>query len=118
MHAFLRHCFRNTATLLSVSKLHRDFQSINLRWGVTLEQDALSVCREVVDECRPRFLCMPGGRYGWVPPGKTRSITADEVHYGVLDRHLKSRGGAERVCMCSKGTQVGSWARRSLPTGY
>ena len=27
MHAFLRHCFRNTATLLSISKLHRDFQS-------------------------------------------------------------------------------------------
>ena len=27
MHALLRHCFRNTATLLSLSKLHRDFQS-------------------------------------------------------------------------------------------
>ena len=24
--------------------------------------------------------------YGWVPPGQTRSITADEVYYGVLDR--------------------------------
>ena len=67
---------------------------VDLRWGVTSEQDALSVCREVVDECRPRFLCMLGGRYGWVPPGKTRSITADEVYYGVLDRDLKSRGFA------------------------
>ena len=67
---------------------------VDLRWGVTSEQDALSVCREVVDECRPRFLCMLGGRYGWVPPGNTRSITADEVHYGVLDRDLKSRGFA------------------------
>ena len=65
---------------------------VDLRWGVTSEQNALSVCREVVDECRPRFLCVLGGRYGWVPPGKTRSITADEVHYGVLDRDLKSRG--------------------------
>jgi uncharacterized protein len=27
MRAFLRHCFRNTATLLSLSRLHRDFQS-------------------------------------------------------------------------------------------
>jgi predicted AAA+ superfamily ATPase len=27
MRAFLRHCFRNTATLVSLSKLHRDFQS-------------------------------------------------------------------------------------------
>ena len=67
---------------------------VDLRWGVTSEQDALSVCREVVDECRPRFLCVLGGRYGWVPPGKTRSITADEVHYGVVDRDLKSRGCA------------------------
>jgi hypothetical protein len=29
-----------------------------------------------------------------VPPGKTRSITADEVHYGVLDRDVTSRGFA------------------------
>jgi hypothetical protein len=58
---------------------------VDLRWGVTSDQDTLSVCREVVDECRPRFLCMLGGRYGWVPPGQTRSITADEIHYGVLD---------------------------------
>jgi WD40 repeat protein len=59
---------------------------VDLRWGVTSDQDASEVCREIVDECRPRFLCMLGGRYGWVPPGKVRSITADEVYYGVLDR--------------------------------
>jgi len=49
-----------------------------------------------VDECRPRApTCMLGGRYGWVPPGKTRSLTADEVAiYGVLDRDLTSRGFA------------------------
>ena len=29
----------------------------DLRWGVTSGRDALEVCREVVDECRPRFLC-------------------------------------------------------------
>ena len=29
---------------------------------------------------------------GWVPPGKTRSITADEVHYGVLDCGRRDRG--------------------------
>ncbi len=67
---------------------------VDLRWGVTSDQDAMSVCREVVDECRPRFLCMLGGRYGWVPPGMTRSITADEVYYGVLDRDLAKRGFA------------------------
>jgi WD40 repeat protein len=59
---------------------------VDLRWGVTSEQDALEVCREIIDECRPRFTCILGGRYGWVPPGKEHSITADEVRYGVLDR--------------------------------
>ncbi|MFC1806427.1 DUF4062 domain-containing protein, partial [Planctomycetota bacterium] len=61
------------------------FIDVDLRWGVTSEQDALAVCREIIDECRPRFLCMLGGRYGWTPPGQERSITADEVHYAALD---------------------------------
>jgi len=39
------------------------------RWGVTSEQDASEVCREIITECRPRFLCMLGGRYGWVLQG-------------------------------------------------
>ena len=73
---------------------HIHLVDVDLRWGVTSEQDASQVCREIINECRPRFLCMLGGRYGWVPPGKTRSITADEVHFGVLDRTLKDRGFA------------------------
>ena len=54
---------------------------VDLRWGVTSEHDTLSVCREVVDGCRPRVLCMLGGRYGWVPPGRIRLIP---VHTGTL----------------------------------
>lgn len=64
---------------------------VDLRWGVTSEQDALAVCREIIDECRPRFICMLGGRYGWTPPDKERSITADEVHYAALDE-VEPRG--------------------------
>jgi len=60
---------------------------VDLRWGVTGEQDASDVCREIIDECRPRFLCMLGGRYGTVPEGKEFSITAGEVHFGALDAH-------------------------------
>ncbi|HCN28100.1 MAG TPA: hypothetical protein DIT64_04845 [Verrucomicrobiales bacterium] len=67
---------------------------VDLRWGVTSDQDALGVCREVIDECHPRFMCILGGRYGWVPAGKDKSITADEVHYGVLDRDAAKRGRA------------------------
>ncbi len=43
---------------------------VDLRWGVTGDEDAGEVCREVISECRPRFLCLLGGRYGWVPPPK------------------------------------------------
>ncbi len=67
---------------------------VDLRWGVTGEQDATEVCRDVIDECRPRFLCLLGGRYGWLPPDRSRSITADEIHYGVLDLPIKERGFA------------------------
>jgi len=96
MHAERDHLVRFVFPKLRQELLQRRIHlvDLDLRWGVTSEQDALSVCREVVDECRPRFLCMLGGRCGWVPPGKARSITADEVHYGVLDRDLKDRGFA------------------------
>jgi hypothetical protein len=45
---------------------------IDLRWGVT-EQDAthnrnaVKVCLERIDDCRPFFLCFLGQRRGWVP---------------------------------------------------
>jgi len=67
---------------------------VDLRWGVTSDQDATGVCREMIDECHPRFLCILGGRYGWVPDGKEMSITADEIHYSVLDREVEKRGHA------------------------
>lgn len=70
------------------------FVDVDLRWGVTSDQNALGVCREVIDECHPRFMCMLGGRYGWVPDGQDKSITADEIHYGVLGRDAAKRGHA------------------------
>ncbi|MCX6053895.1 MAG: DUF4062 domain-containing protein [Chloroflexi bacterium] len=67
---------------------------VDLRWGVTGDQDAIEVCREIIEECHPRFLCVLGGRYGWVPPGQSRSITAEEIYFGVLDRLPTTRGYA------------------------
>ena len=67
---------------------------VDLRWGVTSDQDAVSVCREVIDECRPRFMGMLGGRYGWIPKGHECSITEEEVHYGVLERDAEIWGNA------------------------
>lgn len=67
------------------------FIDIDLRWGISSDQDTLSVCREMIDECRPRFLCMIGGRYGTIPSGKSHSITVEEIKYGVLDRSPEDR---------------------------
>ncbi|HCU34087.1 MAG TPA: hypothetical protein DGT21_01195 [Armatimonadetes bacterium] len=63
-------------------KVH--FVDVDLRWGVTAEQDALAVCREIIDECRPWFLCLLGERYGWVPPDAQVSSVAQEIDYAVL----------------------------------
>ncbi len=43
---------------------------VDLRWGVTSDQDAFDLCMDEIDRCRPRFICILGGRYGWVPPPK------------------------------------------------
>jgi hypothetical protein len=50
---------------------------VDLRWGVTSDQDAFELCMDEIDRCHPRFLCMLGGRFGWVPP--PREISADFV---------------------------------------
>ena len=71
-------------------KRHVHLVDVDLRWGVTSDEDALEACRAIIDECRPRFLCMLGGRYGWVPKGTERSITHDEIEYGAI-------GGAKRL---------------------
>jgi hypothetical protein len=41
---------------------------VDLRWGVTADQDAFDLCMREIEDCHPRFLCILGGRYGWVPP--------------------------------------------------
>lgn len=96
MQAERDHLVRFVFPKLRQELLPRRFHlvDVDLRWGVTSEQDALEVCGEIIDECRPRFLCLLGGRYGWVPPGKSHSITAAEVYYAVLDRTGKDRGFA------------------------
>ncbi len=71
---------------------HIHLVDVDLRWGVKSGENVLDVCREIVDECRPRFLCVLGGRYGWVPGSISRSITADEIHYAVLDRPVSEQG--------------------------
>ncbi|MFH1764123.1 MAG: DUF4062 domain-containing protein, partial [Gemmatimonadota bacterium] len=47
------------------------FVDVDLRWGVTADQDAFDLCMHEIEQCHPRFLCMLGGRDGWVPPPKS-----------------------------------------------
>lgn len=88
MHAERDHLVRFVFPRLREELLKRRIHlvDVDLRWGVTSDQDVLGVCKEIIDECRPRFLCLLGGRYGSVSAGRDTSITADEIHYGVLDR--------------------------------
>ena len=90
---------------------HRVYlEDVDLRWGVTEEQaksgQAVELCLQQVDECRPIFLCLLGSRYGWVPQDAelgeglrqrfpwtmdhpNRSVTELEILYGALDAATK-----------------------------
>ena len=65
---------------------------VDLRWGVSEEDaregNALNICLDEIDSCRPFFLGLLGHRYGWVPKGKKDSITASEIYHGVLRNDL------------------------------
>ena len=58
---------------------------IDLRWGVASDQDVVDACCEIIDECRPHFVCILGGRYGVTRPDLGHSVTAEEIRYAVLD---------------------------------
>jgi len=88
MQAERDHLVRAVFPRLREELLRRRIQlvDIDLRWGITEAGDVLTVCRDLIDQARPRFVCMLGGRYGWVAPRETHSVTADEIGYAVFDR--------------------------------
>ena len=86
-----------------------ELTEVDLRWGVTEEQSqegkVIEICLQEIDRCRPYFIGILGGRYGWIPEPdeyeKHRrviedfpwvkkdiedrlSITEMEIQYGVL----------------------------------
>lgn len=80
MHAERDHLVRFVFPRLRDELLRRRMHMIDvdLRWGVTQEQDTFEVCTDEIDRCRPRFICILGGRYGWVPPPKVVPESAME----------------------------------------
>lgn len=79
---------------------------VDLRWGITSDQNTVAACREVIDECHPRFIGMLGGRYGWVPEGQEQSITEEEIQYGVMERAAAARGHAFFYFRDDKATEA------------
>lgn len=69
---------------------------VDLRWGVTADQDAFDLCMTEIKLCRPRFIAILGGRYGWVPPPR---FIAAEVMQSVLEEKLSAdeRSAIERL---------------------
>lgn len=69
-----------------------DLIDVDLRWGVSEEDaeggKALDICLDEIDSCRPYFIGLLGHRYGCVPPGHQHSITAQEIHHGVLHTNV------------------------------
>lgn len=83
---------------------------VDLRWGVSADQDAFDLCMREIDLCRPRFLCMLGGRYGWVPPPKTLDSRFVDVVLGGTSRAGpitdEERGAVERIYQGDAATNV------------
>jgi Domain of unknown function (DUF4062) len=57
-----------------------------VRWGIAKEESrkdrVLDLCLELIDDCRPFFIGLLGGRYGWVP--KTLSRRGDQGEIGCF----------------------------------
>jgi tetratricopeptide (TPR) repeat protein len=77
---------------------------VDLRWGIPEEKsekgEALNICLDYIDKCRPYFISMLGERYGWIDPYAAekvkndhpwvkeeagKSITELEILHGVLN---------------------------------
>eukprot|EP01122_Echinamoeba_exundans_P012774 TRINITY_DN542_c0_g1_i4.p1 TRINITY_DN542_c0_g1~~TRINITY_DN542_c0_g1_i4.p1 ORF type:complete len:1450 (+),score=311.88 TRINITY_DN542_c0_g1_i4:280-4629(+) len=87
--------------------------AVDLRWGITSEQtnnaQTINVCLSEIDRCRPYFVTLLGGRYGWAQPDhgvdellkrthdraaesfpwirkfSTRSVTELEIRHALLN---------------------------------
>lgn len=80
------------------------WSEVDLRWGTPPEKseqgEAVRICLQYIDKCRPYFIGMLGERYGWVDPDAPekvkgdfpwvqeradKSITELEILHGVLN---------------------------------
>ena len=90
-----------------------DFETIDLRWGVSGENSDVQVldyCLDQINGCLPYLLALIGGRYGWVPGTKPEiapMLADDERECSVTELEIRrfERGVRERDLQ--PGTLVG-----------
>lgn len=70
-------------------------EEIDLRDGLTewkvAGNEAIMLCKEMIDKCRPFFICLLGDRYGWIPPDLEKSITHLEIEYASIETIQKKK---------------------------
>lgn len=54
------------------------FSPIDLRWGITNEENVLQVCFEEIERSAPFFIGLVGARYGWIPSKEEYQNTFNE----------------------------------------
>ena len=91
-------------------KLGVPFTVIDLRWGITEEDQAkgnvVDLCLEEIKHCKPYFIGLVGNRYGWCPDkyeselkekykfikeNEDKSVTELEMILGAINAENKSR---------------------------
>ena len=91
-------------------KLGVPFNVIDLRWGITEEDQAkgsvVDLCLEEIKHCKPYFIGLVGNRYGWCPDhyenelkekysfigeNEDKSVTELEMILGAINAENKSR---------------------------
>jgi hypothetical protein len=74
---------------LSAALYKINLEEIDLRDGLTewkvSGDEAIKFCKEMIDKCRPFFICILGDRYGWVPLGLDKSITHLEIEHASIN---------------------------------
>jgi hypothetical protein len=119
MHAerdyLVRYVFPRVREELLKRRLY--FIDIDLRWGLTTEDDVIGACRSIIDECRPLFLAILGGRYGWVPEQhpKAISVTEDEIDHAIRNIQV---GEYQKVLFLFRDDTTTSSMRESFPDEF
>jgi hypothetical protein len=86
----VRAVFPRLAEELAERRIH--LYPVDLRWRITDADSrrALEICMDVLEDCRPFFLGLIGGRYGWTPLPTSLSKPTGEQFSARADADLKA----------------------------